>query len=384
MLKSIRQFRNLSLFVLAIVIGVLSLVYTNYLVQKLSNEERKKMEIWAEATKEINEADLNGQISLIVFKILKANTTIPVILVDERDRIITTLNLDSTRVHDKKYLKRELKIMKSQHEPIVLYYADGFQNFLYYKDSFNLTQLFYYPYLQLAMIAIFILVSYFAVNISQRADENMVWVGMAKETAHQLGTPISSLVAWVELMKMRDEDSKMVSEVEKDVKRLETITDRFSKIGSTPILIPTNINEVLRNSISYLKNRTSSKVNYIQSFSDENPVIIPLNTALFEWVIENLCKNAIDAMSGIGTIEISIIEHTKNIFVEVRDTGKGLPKSKFKTIFKPGYTTKKRGWGLGLSLAKRIIDFYHKGKIYVKTSEINKGTTFRIILRRNE
>jgi len=381
-IPSLKNAYNIALFITAIIIGLSSLLYTNFLIKKLSVEERTKISLWAEAAKEIDEVDLNGQISLIVYRILNENKTIPVILVGEDNRIITSMNLDSAKIKNESFIQSELETMKSQHEPIVINYNVGQRHFIYYKDSTMLTQLFYYPYIQLGVIGIFILISYFAFRTSRRAEENQVWVGMSKETAHQLGTPISSLVAWVELLKMRNEDPHMVNEVEKDVKRLETITERFSKIGASPVLLPTNINEILFNSIQYLKKRTSSKVNYIQNFNPDNQIIVPLNIALFEWVIENLCKNAIDAMSGIGTLEITVFDHAKNVYVEVNDTGKGLPKSKFKTIFKPGYTTKKRGWGLGLSLAKRIIDYYHQGKIYVKNSELNKGTTFRIILQK--
>jgi len=370
------------MFLIAILIGLASLIYTNKLVKKISSEERKKIELWAQAYKEIQQVDLNQEISLVVFNMIYENKTIPVILLDNENNIIGYANLDTAKVDDEVYLQEQLKIMKSQHEPIIIDYYQGQQNFIYYKDSFLLTQLFYYPFIQFAVIILFVVVSFFAFRNAQKAEENQLWVGMSKETAHQLGTPISSLIAWVEILKMKDEDASLVSEVEKDVQRLETITERFSKIGSTPNLIPTNIIEILKNSISYLKLRTSTKIIYNLNFDENQEVIIPINIALIEWVVENLCKNAIDAMSEKGQISISIENSNQNFIIDIHDTGKGIPKRNFKTVFRPGYTTKKRGWGLGLSLAKRIIEIYHKGKIYVKNSEIGHGTTFRIILKK--
>jgi len=373
---------KLFLFILAIILGSISLFYTNKLVKKLSAEERKKIILWAEAYKEIQTVDLNQEISLVVFNMIYENKTIPVILLGEDEKIIGHSNLDSLKSEDENYLKEQLSIMKEQHEPIVIDYYQGHHNYIYYKDSFLLTQLFYYPYIQLGLILLFITVSYFAFRNAQNAEENQVWVGMSKETAHQLGTPISSLLAWVELLKMKNEDTSLVKEVEKDVQRLETITERFSKIGSSPILKKANIYEILENSILYLKLRSSNHIIYDYQFTKNKTIEIPINIALFEWVIENLCKNAIDAMSNSGKISILVTENINNIFIDISDTGKGIPKRNFKTVFKPGFTTKKRGWGLGLSLAKRIIEIYHEGKIFVKNSELGKGTTFRIILKK--
>ncbi|PLW98672.1 MAG: ATP-binding protein, partial [Marinilabiliales bacterium] len=242
-------------------------------------------------------------------------------------------------------------------------------------------QLSYYPYIQLGVIFLFILVSYFAFSVSRKAEQNQVWVGMSKETAHQLGTPISSLLAWLELLKIEGVRQDVYQEVEKDVKRLETITERFSKIGSAPVLKPINIVEVIDNAVQYIKSRASKKIQFVVDQPNDE-ILIPLNVALFEWVIENICKNAIDAMDGNGTIEINVQDHTQVVYIDIKDTGKGIPKSKFKTIFQPGYTTKERGWGLGLSLTKRIIESYHSGKVFIKSSELGKGTVFRIALKR--
>ncbi len=382
MAKFIKKTGNkLTLFILAIIIGASSLIYTNKLVKKLSTEERKKIELWAKAYKEIQQVDLTQDISLVVFNIIYENTTIPVILLDDENNFIAQLNLDSVKSKDEKYLLKQLEIMKEQHEPIVIDYYQGRQNYIYYKDSFLLTQLFYYPYIQLVVVLIFVFVAYYAFKNARKAEENQLWVGMSKETAHQLGTPISSLLAWVEILKMKDEDETLVSEVDKDVKRLQTITERFSKIGSSPVLSKTNIVETLKNSISYIKVRSSRNILYDYDFPKEK-IEIPLNVSLFEWVVENICKNAIDAMSNSGNMSFKITENQNQVILDISDTGKGISKRNFKTIFNPGFTTKKRGWGLGLSLAKRIIEIYHSGKIFVKNSEIGKGTTFRIILNK--
>ncbi len=354
--------------------------YTNRLIEVLSKEERKKVKNWAEAQNTMVQSQSLADALNFIMKIVEYNETVPVILTNDKDSIISTLNLNPQKVTDSKYLRKQLNIMKEQHAPIVIEEGD-IKQYLYHKDSIILTQLFYYPFVQLGIIFLFIIVSYLVFSTSRRAEQNQVWVGMSKETAHQLGTPISSLIAWVELLKLKEKDQTLVTEVEKDVKRLETITERFSKIGSTPVMKPTNINEVLINSVNYLKTRTSNKVKFELNLDDEEN-IVPINTALFEWVIENLCKNAIDAMNGNGIIEIKTTDYLQVIYIDISDTGKGLPKSKYKTIFHPGYTTKKRGWGLGLSLTKRIIEQYHKGKIFVKQSEQGIGTIFRIVLHK--
>jgi len=363
----------------ALAIGGFSLWYTHGLVKKLEHEEEKKVLLWANATKALlkSEGDFN-----FLLDIIKDNETIPVILVDDQGKFVSNRNLDSVRSENKKYLSEQLEIMKEQHEPIKILYDEknNRYNYLYYKNSTILTQLKQYPYYQLSIIAVFILVSYFAFSSSRKAEQNQVWVGMSKETAHQLGTPISSLNAWINLIRESDkaEQNEYLNELENDVKRLELITERFSKIGSAPELKSEPVEKVLRDAIHYLSSRTSEKV--VFNLVNENPDTTALiNISLFDWVVENICKNAIDAMTGEGKITMKISTEAERVLIDISDTGKGIASSKFKTVFKPGFTTKKRGWGLGLSLAKRIIEEYHRGKIFVKESS-EKGTTFRIVL----
>lgn len=373
------------LFLMAVAIGAVSLWYTNQLVQKLAVEEEKKVVLWANATKQLINANENTDINFLL-DIIKENQTIPVILVDDEGNISAHRNLDSIKSNDPKYLNKQLDVMKAEHEPIKILYDETNKryNYLYYKNSVILTQLKNYPYYQLSIIAIFILVAYLAFSYSRKSEQNQVWVGMSKETAHQLGTPISSLNGWINLLREEGLENKedLINELEKDVKRLEIITERFSKIGSAPVLDAVPIYEVMSKAIEYLRNRSSKQVQFEVTTSDEDAMAM-VNIPLFEWVIENLCKNAIDAMSGAGIISAHISTDADKVFIDIKDTGKGIPTSKFKTVFKPGYTTKKRGWGLGLSLAKRIIEEYHKGKIFVKESSLEKGTTFRIVLRGN-
>lgn len=383
----------------AIVIGLLTSLYTNNLVNSLEIEEKQKIEIWANAQRYLSNPDLSqdGELMAFCLQIIQINETIPVITVDEESNILYVRNVklfdrDGNKVTDykpeiqlsnrsQKFLKKELEVMKGQHDPIVLDMGDSNQ-YSYYKDSFILSRIQLYPLVQLAIIFIFIFIAYFAFSTSRRAEQNQVWVGMSKETAHQLGTPISSLMAWIELLKMKETDKKMLAEVEKDVNRLETITDRFSKIGSAPVLIPDNVLTVLSNAVVYLKNRSSDKVQFNLHFGDLDELFVPLNVALFDWVIENLCKNSIDAMDGVGTIDIICKDQGQVVYIDICDSGKGLNKSNYNVIFQPGYTTKPRGWGLGLSLVKRIIENYHNGKIFVKSSDLGKGTTFRIVLKK--
>lgn len=373
---------KLSLLLFAIIIGIGSLLYTNKLVSELSIEERKKIELWAEGMKHMASNDNPDQDLSFVFEVIRNNETVPVILADENQEIIYTRNIDSLKIIDSTYMKKLLVEMKEQNEPIEIVISDDIKQYIYYSDSFLLLQLQYYPLIQLAVIFLFILVAYLAFSASRKAEQNQVWVGMSKETAHQLGTPISSLLAWIELLKIKNFEPELTAEVDKDVKRLETITERFSKIGSAPVLNKENVNSVLTNSLNYLKNRASNRIIFNYNFNLADEHIAPLNIPLFDWVIENLIKNAIDAMEGEGTIDIDIKDSTQVLYVDIKDTGKGIPKSKYKTIFNPGYTTKKRGWGLGLSLSKRIIEQYHNGKIFVKNSDINRGTTFRIVFKK--
>jgi signal transduction histidine kinase len=272
--------------------------------------------------------------------------------------------------------------MASQNTPIRIDLADTGIHYIYYQDSFLLTQLKYYPLVQFGVIAVFLLIAYLLFSYARKSEQNQVWVGMAKETAHQLGTPLSSMVAWMELLKLKGLDEDTIREIEKDVQRLETITDRFSKIGSAARLENTDIVAMVYETVNYIRSRVSAKVTFNIQPDAAQQILIPLNTHLFEWVIENLCKNAVDAMEGNGQVNIEITEDTDHIHIDIGDTGKGIPKSRFKTIFRPGYTSKSRGWGLGLTLSKRIVENYHSGRIYVKSSVLNKGTIFRIILKK--
>jgi hypothetical protein len=444
--------------------------YTNELFTKITNEERKKVELWANGTRQLANPSLQMEDVSFIFEVIKNNETVPVVLADDKGKVISSRNLDSAKSNDKEYLAQQMEIMRKQHEPIEITILKGHRNYLYYKDSklfselknvledlvksfisevainsasvpviftdstrsriiaygnidsakisspksvqaaitemesakppividfgdegkqyifykdsFLLTQLKYYPYVQFGVIGLFLLIAYTLFSTARNAEQNQVWVGMAKETAHQLGTPLSSLMAWVEYLKTKNVPPETISELEKDVKRLETITERFSKIGSAPKLQKENIYNVMEEAVNYLKTRTSKNVIYSIKSHDGNQVVAQLNIALFAWVIENLCRNAVDAMDGNGAINVDIYDQTQYVYIDITDTGKGLPKSKYKTIFKPGFTTKQRGWGLGLSLSKRIIENYHAGEIFVKWSELNKGTTFRIVLNK--
>jgi len=388
-----RKRGKILLLLSAIIIGVASLLYTNWLTEKMAREERKKVELWAEATKRFaepviestNEAAvqrLNTSYLTLLQEIAEQNTTIPIIIVDENGDFNTDANINYSESRREQVLKNELEKMKGYSEPIPIVLSHENTLYLYYRESNILRNLRYYPVVQLFVIIIFIIVAYFAFDATQRAEQNQVWVGMSKETAHQLGTPISSLMAWIELLKMQNVDENLISEFEKDTKRLEKITERFSKIGSKPELLATNLVEVLLSTVSYLKTRSSEKVKFEMNFTEGDRVEAPLNAALFSWVVENLCKNAIDAMDNNGKITFNLQENGGNVLIDITDTGKGVPKSQQKTIFQPGFSTKKRGWGLGLSLAKRIIEIYHSGKIFIKWSEAGKGTTFRIILNK--
>lgn len=377
------QYKNywkLALLVIALLIGVVSLTYTDRLVNQMKVEERKSMEIWAEATRYFANTNDQGQNFNLYMRIITNNTNIPVILCDGDSNIVSIGNLNPNKEDNEIYLRRLIKKMTIEHDPIIINLPGGEINIIYYDDSTILKQLSIYPYVQLGVIALFFLVAYFAFSSSRKAEQNQVWVGMSKETAHQLGTPISSLMAWVEILENSDCNSEYVVEMQKDILRLETITERFSKIGSVPDLPLTDLKRSLNQAIDYLKTRTSTNVKIEFSHEGINELILPLSKALFNWVIENLIKNAVDAMNGKGDIAIELSENDKEAIIRVRDTGKGIAKSNQKTIFKPGYTSKERGWGLGLSLAHRIIEQYHNGKIFVEESELNQGTTFKIVL----
>jgi signal transduction histidine kinase len=367
----------------AIVIGVASLMYTNWLTEKLSEEERKKVILWAEATQRLasDAMALDADISLIEM-IIDDNSTIPLILINESESVLIDANISYKPNRREQVLQKELKKMKAHSPPIEVIISDSERQYFYYRESYLLRNLRLFPIVQLMVIFLFIAVAYLAFSASRSAEQNQVWVGMSKETAHQLGTPISSLMAWIELLRLQNADETILSEFEKDIQRLEKITERFSKIGSKPELLHADLLQVIQSTVEYLRIRSSGKVKYIVE-ADSGDYMIPLNEALFSWVIENLCKNAIDAMNSEGTIRLSLKFKENDIHLDVADTGKGLPKSQFKTIFQPGFSTKKRGWGLGLSLAKRIIENYHGGKIFIKSSEIKKGTTFRIVLHKS-
>lgn len=441
--------------------------YTNELFHKIEGEERQKISLWAEANRQLGR-DLSDY--TFILEVIKNNVTIPVIITDETMSVMLPKNIDSLHINDKEYLRKQIDTMRKQHDPIeieilpgkknYLYYRDsrlfselktvfdglirsfisevavnsasvpviytdstrrnvleygnmdtikmkdsvfvqkaieefsvenppievdlgeGQKNFIFYKESFLLTQLRYYPYFQFGIIGIFLLISYILFSTARKAEQDQVWLGMAKETAHQLGTPLSSIIAWLEYLKLKGVDEQMLGEARQDVKRLETITERFSKIGSIPILDRTDIMEVLNKSIDYMRTRTSKSVHFSVVSHSAHEIYVKLNIPLFEWVIENLCRNSVDAMDGTGSITVEVSDQVQFVYIDVTDTGKGIARSKYKTIFKPGFTTKQRGWGLGLSLVRRIVENYHGGKIFVKSSEIGKGTTIRIVLNK--
>ena len=384
---------KLFLLVFAIVIGAASVFYTDFFVKKMEREERIQFELWVKGTEKSTEI-FDDLLYQDVLNMITSSSTVPVILTDTSGTMIQTyLRLDSTKTnypnaasatvtYDPAYFKRELNTMKKQHAPLPINYMDT-KMLVFYKDSFILTQLRYFPYIQLGVIALFLLTAYVAFSSARKSEQDQVWVGMAKETAHQLGTPISSLMAWVELMKSRfdAEDDPLIAEMENDIKRLEVVTDRFSKIGSKPVLEDHVVYLVISNFIDYFKLRTSDKITF--NITGDEQVRALLNVPLFDWVIENLLKNAANAIANEGTITVNIIENLakEQVFIDVTDTGKGIQRSKFDAVFQPGYTTRKRGWGLGLSLTRRIIENYHSGEIFVKESEMGKGTTFRIVLK---
>jgi two-component system, sporulation sensor kinase D len=369
---------RLIFIVAAALIVIASIFFTNRLTRQLAVEEHKKMEIWAGAMRQVILAGENTDINFFS-EIIAGNTTIPVIMTDENDKLISSLNVKEPSSGVDKFYRKEIERLKRKNSHIEVRIDNTLQH-IYYDDSLLLKQLKYFPYIQLGVIFIFLLIGYLAFSGTKKAEQNQVWVGLSKETAHQLGTPISSLLAWLDLLKSRHED-KLFDEMEKDVNRLRIIAERFSKIGSTPDLQPVKLNETVSNAVQYISQRSSQKVLIKCHFETSGQDMIRLNVPLFEWVIENLCKNAIDAMNGSGFIDIFVQKKTDEYLIDIKDTGKGIDKGKFKAVFTAGFTTKQRGWGLGLSLAKRIVEEYHKGKIFVKQSEINKGTTFRIVLK---
>lgn len=378
--------------VISVVISLGSIWYTNVLVDQLKERERNQVRLFARAL-EYTSNDATSNILFITEEIIYKNNSIPTMLVDESGKILNYTNVDLdaswSAVRKDQELNRQLEEMKSVFPPIPIILRDPStqeefgKQFVYYKNSFLLTQLIAYPYVQLSVIAIFAFISYLAFSYSKQAEQNRVWVGLAKETAHQLGTPLSSLMAWVEML--RDDPQfrgkGIVEELDKDIAKLRMVTERFSSIGSTPTLKEENVHHLVANVVSYLQPRVSNKINF-EVYALSESIKAQVHAPLFEWVVENLCKNAVDAIGTTGTISIKILRGSeRKVFIDISDNGKGIPKSVIPNVFKPGFTTKKRGWGLGLALAKRIIEIYHQGKIFVKHSEENQGTTFRIVLQ---
>ena len=377
----IRQVKII-LVVTAIIIAVASLVISHILIKDLSNEEHNKMVTWAQALNTLNNATENTDLTLVL-NVIKSNNTIPVIVMSSKGEICDYRNIDINENNANDSIKALKKYAQSYYHSgkYIKIDLDGTTDYqlVCYDESIMLKRLATYPCVQLGIVLIFVVIAIFALLSSKKAEQNKVWVGLSKETAHQLGTPISSLLAWTEILKESYPEDEMIREMEKDVKRLEIIGERFSKIGSIPEPKETSLNEVITHVVEYMDRRTSSKVKITSNCGNTN-IIVRINISLFEWVIENLCKNAVDAMEGKGNIDIYTYKEKEKTIIEVKDNGKGIKRSDIKNVFTPGFTTKKRGWGLGLSLAKRIIEEYHKGKIYVKDSEIGKGTTFRIEL----
>ena len=381
----IRQVK-IFLVVAAILIAVASLLVSRSLAHDLSEQERSKMQVWAEAMKSLSAADENTDLSLVL-KVLDENHTIPVVVLDN-DGVVTEYRNIVIKARNAKdsvtYVTSLGQQLKASGQVIRISLSKNHNDYIdvCYDDSLMLKRIALYPYVQLGVVMLFVIVAIFALLTSKRAEQNKVWVGLSKETAHQLGTPISSLMAWTTILKETYPDDELLPEMDKDVKRLQLIADRFSKIGSVPEPVPSSLNEVLNHVVDYMDRRTSKKIEMKTELPTDD-IIINMNASLFEWVIENLCKNAVDAMGGkIGSITLRIEETDKRAIVEVSDTGKGIKKKDIRNVFRPGFTTKERGWGLGLSLAKRIVEEYHHGKIYVKSSEVGKGTTFRIELRK--
>ena len=377
---------KVGLLIIAVVIAVVSLVVFHFLVNDLSIEERSRMNVWAEAMQSLNAADESTDLNLVL-KVINENNTIPVIVLDAegKTQVFRNVDINAKDREDSLKVTEQLAHDWLRNGRVIKLFDDSHNNGDYilvcYDESIMLKRLAMYPYVQLAVVLLFVFIAFFTLLVSKKAEQNKVWVGLSKETAHQLGTPISSLMAWTEILKEQYPDDALIPEMDKDVKRLQLISERFSKIGSLPEPVPTNLKEVLEHVIEYMDRRTSHGVVFVRDFPDKD-VWLKMNASLFEWVIENLCKNAVDAMSGgPGTITVRIVEEDNKICVEVSDTGKGIKKKNLSHVFRPGFTTKQRGWGLGLSLAKRIIEDYHKGKIFVKWSEVNKGTTFRVELR---
>ncbi len=382
----IRQVKIL-LVLAAIFIAVASLLISHSLIRDLAQQERSKMEVWAEAMRTLSEADDSADLSLVL-KVLDENNTIPVVVLGKDGMVTEYRNVKisaSNKSDSVKYVNKVAQQMKAAGQVIRIPLANNHNDYIEvcYDESLMLRRIAIYPYIQLGVVMLFVVVAIFALLTSKRAEQNKVWVGLSKETAHQLGTPISSLMAWLAILKESYPNDKLLPELDKDVQRLQLVADRFSKIGSIPEPVPASMNEVLDHVVDYMDRRTSKKIQMIADLPDED-IIIKMNASLFEWVIENLCKNAVDAMGGeCGQIVLHLEQLENKVVVEISDTGKGIKKKNIKNVFRPGFTTKQRGWGLGLSLAKRIVEDYHHGNIFVKSSELGKGTTFRVELKKD-
>lgn len=370
---------RLVLIGVAVLFAIMSLVVSDRLVRRMAEEERLKMEIWAHATQTLASGDYENAFTFPV-RILESNTTIPIILTNEQGTILSHNNLDLPRQNPEKYLYKKLQEFRSGYPPIVI---DAYpKQFLYYSDSTMLRQLLFFPYIQLGIFLVVLAISVLAIVSLKRADQNHIWEGLSRETAHQLGTPISSLMAWRELLQVSGSDPMIVHEMGKDIERLEMIADRFQKVGSAPQLVPTDLGALISRSIVYMQPRISQQVEIVLETQEDpdSPTIVPLSDSLIAWVFENLIKNAVDAMQAKGKITVQYSTQSGYAYIDVSDTGRGLRRAQYESIFRPGYTTRQRGWGLGLSLARRIIEEYHRGRIFVRHSQLGVGTTFRITL----
>ncbi len=380
--------RRIVFILIAVMIGIGSLIFTNKVVLQLAEKERNEIKLWSHAVAMIGDAKLHSairqqpQIEGLMREIISNNTSIPSIVTDKNYRVLNYSNISDEIVSSSTKLREELEYMASMHDPIEITIFNGNKYYIFYSESWLLMMLKYYPYIQLGIIGVFVMLAYITFRSSKRDEQNRVWIGMAKETAHQLGTPTSSLLGWLEYLRGQQVEAFVLDEMEKDIKRLLKVVDRFSKIGAVTHLSPHNIHELVSNTVAYFKNRIPRNVSLHYDDSATIPIQAMVNDALFEWVIENLLKNALDALQGKGEIDVEVKDNGKWICIDVKDTGKGISKANQTRIFNPGYTTKTRGWGLGLSLSKRIITEYHKGRIFVAESEIDKGTTMRVMLHK--
>lgn len=372
---------NISTIILGLllIVVVISVLYTNYIAKQLADEEHKKMELWAEATRQFILAGEDENIDFLL-QVMEGNTTIPVYMVDADYQLLLSRNVNEPKRNVEEFYAKKIAGLRASQEPLEVRISDDLVQYIYYEDSNLLRRLYYFPYIEFSLILACLAIAVITLIIAQRSEQNSLWVGLSKETAHQLGTPISSLNAWNELLKARYPEDPLLPQMDEDIRRLQVIAERFSKIGSEPDVEVHALLPVVREAVDYMRARTSNKVEYTLQAEGVELCEVKMCVPLFEWVIENLCKNAIDSMEGVGKITIVVQSADNKVYVDVTDTGKGIDRRRFKTIFRPGYTSKKRGWGLGLSLSKRIIEGFHHGKLFVKQSQIRVGTTFRIVL----